>query len=134
MKFCYIDTFQQDFARYRDAMLRLEAAHPDKTFIWATQAVSQHPDWINGTGGQITQAFNRQLRAYAQANNKILYDIAAIESHHPDGSPCYTAVERICEAYSADRVGHPSQDGAIRLAKGFWWLMARIAGWSGSGG
>lgn len=131
MKFCYIDTFQHDFGPYRDMMLRLEAAYPDKTFIWVTQAVSQHPDWVNGSGGQVVQRFNQELRAYAQANNKALYDLAAIESHDPDGNPCYAGVEQICPQYSADLAGHPNkQQGSIRLAKGFWWLMARIAGWN----
>jgi len=31
--------------------------------------------------------FNNQMRAYARANNKILFDVAAIEAHDPAGKP-----------------------------------------------
>jgi hypothetical protein len=72
--------------------------------------------------------FNQQLRAYAKTNNKPLYDIAAIES---DGGSCMVeGYEGMCLKYNDGGGGHPNKDGSIRLAKGFWWLMARLSGWN----
>jgi lysophospholipase L1-like esterase len=128
MKFCYIDTWMQDFARYRDMMLRLEAAYPDKIFIWTTQVLS--PSW-SAQDAQTAHYFNQQLRSYAPANNKPLLDLADIESHDPEGNLCSNDNgEVICAEYLADNLGHPNLTGSVRMAKAFWWLMARTSGWS----
>jgi len=60
-----------------------------------------------------------------------LYDIADIEVYAPDGSRCYSTCDRICGEYTNDK-GHPNQEGAVRLAKGFWVLMAKIVSWNPS--
>lgn len=134
MKFCYVDTWNLDWNRYRDNMLYLESNYPEKTFIWSTVPVISDctsPDLENTC--QIISNFNSNLRTFSLANDKPLFDIAAIESHDSKGSICISnGYEKICdENVKVDGLGHPSDLGSLRLAKGFWWLMARIAGWSG---
>jgi hypothetical protein len=137
MKFCYIDSWNLNFDNYRQKMELLERTYPQKKFIWTTSALWSESDVsrnLNNAGN--TYLFNQQLRAYAIANNKILYDLADIESHDPNGNLCQSnGYEALCDEYSdgmgGGGGGHPDVDGSIRLAKGFWWLMARISGWDG---
>jgi hypothetical protein len=127
------------------------AAHPDKIFIFWTTSLAR------GIGTQVSTDFNNQMRQYARQHNKILFDVADIESHTDLGVPCYDNRDSVaycsqqgqCENHPSDGVNHPAicQDyttetdgghlgsvsgGSIRLAKAFWVLMARIAGWNGS--
>jgi hypothetical protein len=129
MKFCYVDGWNEDFTDYRTKMENLERAYPSKTFIWATSALwgESHincPD---------IQTFNNDLRAYARANNKLLFDLADIESK---GNTCrVNGCEALCpdyyDGYGGGGGGHPDVEGSMAIAKGFWWLMARASGWSG---
>jgi len=129
MKFCYVDGWNEDFADYRTKMENLEKAYPSKTFIWATSAL-----WGEShINCQDIQAFNNNLRAYARANNKLLFDLAAIESR---GNTCrINDCEALCpdyqDGYGGGGGGHPDVEGSMAIAKGFWWLMARASGWSG---
>lgn len=133
MKFCYVDGWNQDFEPYRIKMEALEKQYPTKIFIWATSALWAEPggacDASNPFNGCLAiSEFNTKLRAYAKANNKPLYDIAAIES---DGGVCQVAgYEGMCSEYYAEGGGHPNKVASIRLAKGFWWLVAKISGWN----
>jgi hypothetical protein len=145
MKYCYVDGWNQgdNVAQnyYINKMLALESQYPNKTFIWATSALWSEPggacNAMFNSCQQIAE-FNQQVRAYAQAHNKPLYDIAAIESHDRNGNPCTVADaagqpwEGMCADWYSDGGGHPNSEASLRLAKGFWWLMARISGWSGN--
>jgi hypothetical protein len=132
MKFCYTDGWNIDFAYYRDHMLQLEQAYPGKISIWATSALWADPgsacnDIFNSC--QNIAEFNNQLRDFARANHKPLYDIADIES---DGGTCQVhGYEGMCATNYDSGGGHPNVSGSIKLAKGYWYLMARIAGWNG---
>jgi hypothetical protein len=139
MKLCYIDIWwpistPTMWEYYRDMMLQLEADYQDTTFIWSTQAL--RVDYNEGECEAI-QDFNTELRAFAQANGKVLYDIADIEAHdNSNGNRCWPLdsgerCERMCDKYTNDdgAGGHPNFEGSIVLAKGFWVLMAQIAGW-----
>ena len=131
MKFCYIDgwNIHLAFEPYRQAMEAFEAQYPDKIFIWSTTVLWGNPGEAcsgNWNSCKSLAEFNQQVREYAKAHNKPLYDIAAIESN---GGACQVAgYEGACQ----ENVGgnHPSSQGSIRLAKGYWWLMARLSGWS----
>ncbi|HSF83239.1 MAG TPA: hypothetical protein VLA49_18515 [Anaerolineales bacterium] len=126
------------------------AAHPNKIFIFWTTSLSR------GIGTQVSTAFNNQMRQYARQHNKILFDVADIEAYTDQGIPCYDNRDSVqycsqngnCENYPNDGVnlqaicqdyttetdgGHLGSvsAGSIRLAKAFWVLMARIAGWNG---
>ncbi len=118
-------------------------------FFWTTSLA-------RSIGSETAVEFNNQMRRYSLQQGKILFDVADIESHTPDGTPCYDNRDGIeycsqtgkCENYPDDGKDIPAicQDyttetdgghlgsvsmGKIQIAKGFWVLMARIAGWDG---
>jgi hypothetical protein len=140
MKYCYVDGWNQNLnvseQYYINNMLALESQYPGKTFIWSTSALWGDPGTAceNGdTSCQNIASFNQQVRAYAKAHNKPLYDIADIESHDSNGNACTVrGYEGLCSGWYSDSGGHPNKEASIRLAKGFWWLMARLYGWNGS--
>ena len=95
------------------------------------------------------------MRQWTSDNDKILFDLADILSHSPDGAPCYDNRDgvaytinsntenhpddglntlAICQHYTSEteggHLGSPSA-GKIRVSKAYWVLMARIAGWDG---
>lgn len=129
----------------------MEARHPNLVFIHHTSSLAR------GIGTQVSADFNNQMRAYARAHNKYLLDVADIETYDPYGRPCYDnrdgvpystsnasenypddglAIPAICQHYTREpdggHLGSP-EVGKIRLAKAFWILMARIAGWNPGG-
>jgi hypothetical protein len=150
MKFCYVDGWNEAWYydpqwyptppthgyryHYRQHMEDLERANPGKQFIWATSVlwIANHPNC-----GDISN-FNEGLRAYAKANGKLLYDLADIESHDPNGNVCLqNGCESMCPEYTFSPGSpdpHPGYTASIRMAKAFWWLMARASGWSGVSG
>jgi hypothetical protein len=144
MKYCYVDGWNQgdnvaynnNHGYYITKMEALEQQYPGKVFIYATSALWADPgDACNPVFNSCQEIaeFNQQVRAYAQAHNKPLYDIADIESHDRNGNPCTVGgYEGMCADWYDSGGGHPNTEGAIRLAKGFWWLMARVGGWNGT--
>jgi hypothetical protein len=122
MKLCYIDT-DASFAYYRDRMVQLEAAHPTRRFVWWTMP-------IETSGNSARQAFNDQVRAYARANGKVLFDIADVEAHDALGARRTDAYGRelLWPEWTSDG-GHLNGAGAERVASAWWWLMARLGGW-----
>lgn len=143
MKFCYVDGWNQgenvDQQYYINKMLSLESQYPNKVFIWTTSALWHEPGDAcslnpnqNYNSCQRISEYNAQIRTYAKAHNKLLYDIADIESHDSNGNSCTVeGYEGMCAEWYDNSGGHPNVVGAIRLAKGFWWLMARVNGWNG---
>lgn len=126
-----------------------EAQYPDKLFIYWTTSLAR------GIGSEVSETFNEQMRQYAIANGKPLFDVADILSHDPDGNPCYDnrdgipydngnnsenypddGLDRlaICQHYTTETDGGhlgSVSAGKIRVAKAFWVLMALLAGWDG---
>ena len=127
----------------------LEAQYPEAIFFHWTTSLAR------SVGSPEGDAFNEQMRAYALANGKILFDVADILSHDEQGQPCYDNRDGVeycnnnrCENYPDDGLdllaicqdyttetdgGHLGSvsGGRLRVAKAFWVLMARIAGWEG---
>ena len=124
-----------------------EAQHSDKTFIYWTTSLAR------SIGTTDSDNFNDQMRQYANDHGKILFDVADILSHDPDGNPCYDNRDgvpydngntsenhpddglnllAICSQYTTEvdggHLGSVSA-GMIRVSEGFWVLMAQIAGW-----
>lgn len=118
-KFCFIDQ-DADFAYYRDNMLALEAKYPTKKFVWWTMPIMTNADAARN-------AFNSAVRKYCAANNKPLYDLAAIESHKASGAAVSSKGDAMDQAYSDDG-GHLNDAGALRAAKAMWWLMTKLGG------
>jgi len=111
----------------------LDDQFPDTELIWWTMALARRSEPQHET-------FNQNLRKYAKEHGKILFDIADIESHLPDGTPCTgidqnekpNDIEALCEAYTTEPVGgHLNAKGSLRMAKAMWVLMATLAGWDG---
>jgi PKD repeat protein len=156
MKFCYVDfhfypdqgtyiwdQLQVDLSDgttvygYKGFMEYLESTFPNISFVWTTAPLTREdPQGDYGTNPDRAD-YNDAVRAYAATNGVILFDIADIESHYYDGSSftyCYNETEKeyLCTPY-VNGTGHPSADGAERLSRGVWWLLARIAGWDDGG-
>jgi len=130
MKFCYIDwgaqvDAQQRWIEYRDMMEALEADFPDTTFVWWTSALNNNGEW-----GEKRSIFDNNMREYCAANGKVLFDLAAIESHDPNGNMALddNGFEALYAAYASDGQ-HPNNEAGSMLAGGLWWLLARVAGW-----
>ncbi len=125
------------------------AQHPDKTiFLWTTSLA-------RGIGNQVSTDFNNQMRQYALAHDKILFDVADILSHTPTGEPCYDNRDGVeycsmvgdCENFPNDGINYPAicqeyttetigghlgsvSAGGLQITRAYWVLMARIAGWN----
>jgi len=120
---------------YCDKMAELDDDYPGVTFVFQTGR-------LNGEGpeGNVYR-HNNQIRAYCQANDRVLFDFADIESWDPDGN--YYPDESDACAWCTDWCDDPSHncDGDCYCAhshcfncwqKGrVWWLlMARLTGWT----
>ncbi|MBD3191836.1 MAG: hypothetical protein GF308_14410 [Candidatus Heimdallarchaeota archaeon] len=141
---------EEDINTYLSLMNGLETDYPDITFVYMTG----HTD---GTGleGNL-HIRNNQIRDYCLANDKVLYDFAAIESYNPDGA--YFGDKYVTDNcdYDNNGDGNPYNDGANwalewqaanpgdwydcssahsqplnanQKAYAAWWLWARLAGW-----
>lgn len=133
MKLCYADMTERSdpptiFERWRGLYEGLEKDYPRVRFVWWTVPVPQP-----SRCGEKRTAINGLIRDHARRNGEVLLDVADIECHTPDGREVRhpDGSERLWEGYGRDQGGHLNDEGAQRVARAWWWLMARIAGWSG---
>lgn len=124
-------------------------ASPPRKFIYWTASLAR------SIGTDEAADFNNRMRQWCQANNKILFDFADIESHDMTGNPCYDNrdgipyttpdgnssenypddgqnIPAICQEKTTETDGGHlvTAQGQIGVAKGFWVLAARIGGWN----
>ncbi len=120
----YLNTFDQ-----------LEQDYPDVMFVYMT-------GHLDGTGidGNL-YARNNQIRAFCNNNDKVLFDFADIESYDPDGNYypddtdyCNWCTEW-CKTHDCPDCGcaHSQCLNCYLKGKAWWWMMARVSGWNGTG-
>ncbi|RLC64929.1 MAG: hypothetical protein DRI80_00120 [Chloroflexota bacterium] len=136
MKFCTGDCeciqgdtpIDQVWAAYREMMIAEQAEHPNTVLAWWTWPIIASNNSRAYCNEELAE-FNDAVRAYVDANGGVLFDIADIESHDPDGNPVYyNGWEAAYPDYTTDGA-HLSEMGRQRVASAMWWLLARVAGW-----
>jgi len=137
---------EEDIDLYLNLMQELEKDYPGVVFIYMTG----HLDG-SGETGNLHQR-NEQIREFCKANNKVLYDFADIERYDPDGNDflsrnaddgCNYIDNGIKNNWAKEwcnrnpdqcneyRCAHSESLNCDKKAAAFWWLISRIAGWSG---
>ena len=111
-----------------------QAANPNRIFFHWTASLARNIGTYNST------VFNDSMRSYANSHHQILLDYADIMSHDLNGQPCYDNITgdgadypAICTDYTSEiNGGHLGSmaTGTLRIAKAYWVLMAKIAGWN----
>jgi hypothetical protein len=131
---------------YLAKMNLLEKDFPNVIFVYIT-------GHLDGTGEAGTlHRNNEQIRAYAKANNKVLFDFADIESYNPDGldflyqgatdgndyadssknwATEWCAKNSTSPLCSANSCAHSTLLNCNLKGRAVWWLFARLADWSG---
>ncbi len=78
------------------------------------------------------------IRNYVKANpERILFDYADILCYDSNNNLTtlswngHTFPSISPSNHGDGSIGHISEEGAVRLAKATWWMLARIAGWDG---
>ncbi|MFH1746867.1 MAG: hypothetical protein ABIG44_07450 [Planctomycetota bacterium] len=142
------DTTPENMQIYLDLMSGLIADYQNVTFIYMT-------GHLNGTGedGNLNQR-NNQIRDHVLATGGILFDFADIESYDPDGNyfldlnaedDCDYWVDGVrhnwadewCAAHPDSELcadcscAHSRPLNCNLKGRAFWWMLARIVGWTG---
>jgi hypothetical protein len=124
-KLCYIDQ-SADPNQYVAKMAALELAYPQTVFVYTTMPLMTSQDYDNVLRNQ----YNASVRAYCAAQNRLLFDLADMEAHDPNGVQ-YTFVyggqtyQKLYSGYSSDG-GHLNTPGRQRVALGWYAVAAQI--------
>jgi hypothetical protein len=136
----------QLLAGYIGSMTNLEAAFPQTVFVYVTMPITTTNYYFEVDTEPADEywrcVFNNGLRAWCQANNRVLFDLADVEAHDTNGNlQTFSYDGLLCEQlWSGDNQGgdaccgeigdgaHPSNFGAEELiAKGFYALAAALS-------
>ncbi len=124
---------QEGVNTYLQAMSELEVDYPAVVFVYMT-------GHLDGTGvdGNLYQR-NNQIRDFCEVNGKVLFDFADIESWDPAGIfyPDETDACGWCSEWCAveacpgcSSCAHSHCYNCYLKGKAFWWMMARVTGWT----
>ncbi|HLP77663.1 MAG TPA: LamG-like jellyroll fold domain-containing protein, partial [Candidatus Paceibacterota bacterium] len=125
-KLCYIDQ-DANPTNYIAMMTTLETDFPGTVFVYATMPLESSANSAN----ILRAGYNNFVRAHCQLNNRVLFDIADIESHDLSGNPvtftnATKVYERMFSGYTSDG-GHLNALGEQRVALGWYATAAAIA-------
>lgn len=120
------DTTEQQVTQYLDAMNTLESEFPAVRFIYMT-----------GPAGSYMPANrfarNEQIRAYASANQKLLFDFEDLDAWWNGEQHVVAGVPMEHPHYSLDTQGnveymytHTTQESSENKARAFWGMMAAL--------
>ncbi|MBN1343642.1 MAG: hypothetical protein JXQ73_13220 [Phycisphaerae bacterium] len=124
-KLCYIDQ-NADPNVCISTMTALESTYPATIFVYATMPLTTSQDSSNILRSQ----YNDAVRAHCIANDRLLFDIADMEAHDPNGTE-YTfesggqTYQKLYSAYTDDG-GHLNTVGRQRIAQGWYAVGAAI--------
>jgi len=124
-KLCYIDQ-NADAAAYLATMTALETSFPSTVFVYITMPLTESADAAN----VLRNEYNTAVRAHCESSGSLLFDLADMEAHEVDGTPCSFAYgqgtyQRLCDGYSDDG-GHLNGVGRQRIAAGWYATAAAI--------
>jgi len=123
---CQLDSYSQSQAQvYLDNMAQLENEFPDINFVYMTGNAQSD-------GNQNRYARNEQIRAYCRQNNKWLFDFGDLDCWYNNEQHTVNGIPSEHPQYSGNEAGHTTFESCENKARAFWWLLARIAGWSPS--
>jgi lysophospholipase L1-like esterase len=126
-KYCYIDE-TADAAATIAGLSALEAAYPKTRVVYVTMPLTTDADSTNVQ----RNTYNNAIRAYCSANDRLLFDLADMEAHAPNGTAStFTQLgvtyQKLYSGYSSDG-GHLNAAGQQRIATGWYAVAARVAG------
>ena len=126
-KLCYIDQ-DADAAPYLAALDALAAAHPDTRFVHATMPLTTGADSDN----VLRNAYNQAVRAHCAASGELLYDVADMEAHDPDGveqtfDSGGVPYQKLFAGYTGDGGHLDTELGHRRVARGWYAVAATLA-------
>lgn len=129
-KFCYIDQ-NANSATYLSTMSTLEAAYPGTRFVYITMPLTT----ATNSDAVLRNQYNEAVRSYCVANNKILFDLADIEAHDPDGNEQTfesggVTYQKLYSGYTTDggHLNDAANLGRRQAALGWYATAALIAG------
>jgi hypothetical protein len=112
--------------KYAETMASLEKAHPTVAFVFSTVPLATRDNYQRNW-------YNQSVRTVAKKLHRPLFDAAAVLSHSPDGTMASDDQgERVADDW-ADKGGAINAAGRERLARAWWYMMARLGGWKPEG-
>lgn len=137
--------WQTNLNTYLADMQSLEQRYPNVRFIYATGNAMEQD-----CTGCVREQFNDQLRQFATAHNKVLFDFGDLDAWYNGVQTTYV-VPNWCGQYGCsvgtaipaaapewgdgnynNPCGHALYASCDNKAKAFWWMAARLAGWDGT--